>query len=98
MIEKQSEFAAITPPLVRTMKEETEMDELKLILSTKFMRGIVTKILRKAIFKKTGYEIDILINKIEVETHDGKISLHMDANAEVNSEDFMDIIKSNGLI
>ena len=74
------------------------MDELKLVLSTKFMRGIVTKILRKAIFKKTGYEIDIQINKIEVESHDGKISLHMDADAEINSEDFVDIIKSGELI
>ena len=74
------------------------MDELRLVLSTKFMRGIITKMLRKAIFKKTGYEIDIQINKIEVETYNGKINLHVDANAEVNSEDLVDIIKSNGLI
>lgn len=74
------------------------MDELKMILSTKFMRGIVTKMLRKAIFNKTGYEIDIQINKLQVETHDGKITLGVDAKAEINSEDFVDIIKSNGLV
>lgn len=74
------------------------MDELKLVLSTKFMRGIITKMIRKAIFKKTGYEIDIQINRIEFETYNGRINLHMDANAEVNSEDFVDIMKSNGLI
>ena len=74
------------------------MDELKLVLSTKFMRGIITKMIRKAIFKKTGYEIDIQINKIKVETYDDKICLHMDANAEINSEDFANIVKSSGLI
>lgn len=74
------------------------MDELKLALSTKFMKNIVTKILRKAILKKTGYEVDIQLNKVQLETHDGKVSLHMDIDAEVNSEDFMDILKSSGLI
>ena len=74
------------------------MDELKLVLSSKFMRGIVTKIIKKTVFKKTGYEIDIQINKIAVETNDGKVSLHMDADASVNSEDFVDIIKKAGLI
>lgn len=74
------------------------MDELKLVLSTRFMRGIITKMMRKAIFKKTGYEVDIQINRIEVDTHDGKIHLHMDADAEVNSEDLVNIMKSNGLI
>ena len=74
------------------------MDELKLALSTKFMKGIVTKIIKKAIFKKTGYEVDVQINKIVVNTNDGKVSLHMDAEASVNSEDFVDIIKKSGLM
>lgn len=74
------------------------MDELKLVLSTKFMRGIITKIIKKAIFKKTGYEIDIQINKIVAETNDGKVSLHMDVDASVNSEDFVDIVKRSSLI
>lgn len=74
------------------------MDELKLVLSTKFMKGLITKIIKKAILKKTGYEIDIQINKIAVETIDGKVTLHMDADASVNSEDFVGIVKDIGLI
>lgn len=74
------------------------MDELKLVLSTKFMKGLVTKIIRKAILKKTGYEIDIQINKIAAEMVDGKVTLHMDADASVNSEDFVDMVKDIGLI
>lgn len=74
------------------------MDELKLRLSTKFMRGIITKIISKAIYNKLGYRIDIELNKIEVETADGKIHLHADVNASINNEDFQSLIKSMDLI
>ena len=73
------------------------MDELKLKLSTKFMRGFIAKLVTKAIYKKVGYEIDIQLNEIEVETIDGKIHLHVSADAEVNNDEFVKIIKSIGL-
>lgn len=74
------------------------MDELKLILSTKFMRSIVTKIIAKAIFKKTGYDVNVQLNELKVETIDGKVRIHMDVDADVNKEDFVAIVKSSGLI
>lgn len=74
------------------------MDELKLVLSTRFMRTLVTKILAKAIYKKTGYRVDIQINKIEADTNDGKIRVHMDADVEMNGEDFKDALKTSGLL
>lgn len=73
------------------------MDELKLKLSTKFMRGFIAKLVTKAIYKKVGYEIDIQLNEIEVETIDGKIHLHVSADAEVNNDEFVKIIKGIGL-
>lgn len=74
------------------------MDELKLILGTKFMRGIVTKIIAKAIFKKTGYQVDIDLHEIKAEVIDGKVHLHMNVDAAINTDDLVNIIKSNGLI
>lgn len=74
------------------------MDELKLVLSTKFMRTIITKILAKAIYKKTGYRVDIQINEIKAETYDGKVRVHIDADAEIPSEDLKDALKSGGLL
>ena len=73
------------------------MAELKLKLSTKFMRGIVTKLISKAIYKKYGYDIDILLNEIEIKNEDGKVHLHMNVDVEVNNDDFKKIIKSIGL-
>lgn len=74
------------------------MDELKMVLHTRFMRNIVTKMMAKAIFKKTGYDVDIQLNKIEAETYDGKIHIRMDIDAELNSEDLVKILKSGDLI
>ena len=74
------------------------MDELKLAISTRFMRNIITKILAKAIYKKTGYRVDIQINKIEAENSNGKISIHMDVDAEMNSEDLLNALKTGGFL
>ena len=73
------------------------MDELKLRLSTKFMRSIVTKLISKAIFNKFGYKIDIQLNKIELENVDGKIYIHADVDAEIDNNEFMKILKGTGL-
>lgn len=73
------------------------MDELKLKLSTKFMRGIVANLVSKAIAKKVGYNIDILLNEIEVKNEEGKIHLHIDADAEVENGEFIKMLKSIGM-
>lgn len=73
------------------------MDELKMKLSTKFMRGIVAKLISKAIYKKLGYEIDIQINEIEIRTEDGKIHLYTSVEADMKNEDFKNAIKSIGM-
>lgn len=73
------------------------MDELKLKLSTRWMRGIVTSLISKAIRNKYGYNIDILLNEIELKTEDGKIRIHANVDAEMSNEEFMKIVKSVGL-
>lgn len=73
------------------------MDELKLRLSTKWMRGIVTSLVSKAIEKKYGYNIDILLNEIDIKNEDGKIKIHANVDAEVSNDEFVKIIKSIGL-
>lgn len=73
------------------------MDELKLKLTTNFMRGILAKIIAKAIQKKLGCNIDILVNQISVTAVDGKVHLHADVDAETTNENFMKVIKSIGL-
>lgn len=73
------------------------MDELKINFGTNFMRSMIAKIIRKLIKKKTGSEVDILINQIVVTGTDGKIHVHADIDAELTNQEFMKLIKSIGL-
>ena len=72
-----------------------EMDEL--ILSTRFMKGIVAKLLSKAISKKLGCDIGIKFNGLEARGEDGRIHIHADVDVEIDNNEFLKIIKSIGL-
>ena len=69
------------------------MDEMKVKLSTKWMKSIVTKLISKAIYKKSGYKIDIRVNEIELRTSEGRIQIHADVDAETDKEEFRRIIR-----
>ena len=73
------------------------MDVLKLKLSTKFMRSTIANLISKALYKKLGYNIDVLLNEIEVKNENGKIMLHVDVDAEVDNGEFIKILKSIGM-
>lgn len=73
------------------------MDEMKLKLSTKFMRGIVAKLISKVVSSKFGYDVDILINEIEFRCEEGKTKLHIDLDTELTNDEFKKIVKTIGL-
>ena len=73
------------------------MDELKIGLSTKLMRGIVSKLISKLVQKKLGYKVDIQLNGVEVEMKEEKVHLHLNVDADLDKADFIEIIKSVGL-
>ena len=60
------------------------MDEMKIKLSTKLMRGIVAKLISKAIYKNIGVKPDIHISEIGVEMKDGKLHFHINADGEID--------------
>ena len=70
------------------------MDEMKIRLSTKLMRGLIAKLLKKVICDKTGYAIDILLNQIAItHTENGKININVDMNAEIDEKEFLKITR-----
>lgn len=71
------------------------MDEMK--ITSVFTRGIVSKILRKVIRKKTGYEIDIQLNDVTTTIQNGKTHLHVDIDAELDKDELIKILKNVGL-
>ena len=73
------------------------MDEMKMRLSTKFMRNIVAKLIAKAIYKKTGYRVDIQLNELDISSIDGDTNISTNVEVKINSNEFMKIVKSIGL-
>lgn len=73
------------------------MDEMKVKLSTKFMRNIVAKLIARTIYKKYGYKVDIQLNDLDISVIDGETSVNTNVEIKLNSSEFMKLIKSVGL-
>ena len=70
------------------------MDELRVKLSTNFMKRMVSKLLSRAIFKKTGYKVNIQINDFDFWSIDGDTTIKANVEIKLNNEEFKKIIKS----
>lgn len=73
------------------------MDEMKVKLSTKFMRNMVSKLIAKFIYKKLGYKIDIQLNDLDISVIDGETSICTNVEIKLDSSEFTKIIKSIGI-
>ena len=72
------------------------MDEMKVKLSTKFMRGIVAKLISKVIQKKLGCKIDIQLNDLDISVIDGETRILTNVELKLESKEFMKIMKTIG--
>ena len=73
------------------------MDEMRVKLSTKFMRCVASKLISKLIYSKTGCKIDIQLNDLDIWSYDGDTTVKLNAEAKLKSDEFKKIIKSIGL-
>lgn len=73
------------------------MDEMKVKLSTKFMRNLVSKLIARSIYKKYGYKIDIQLNELDVSVIDGDTKISTNVEVKLDNKEFMKIVKSIGL-
>lgn len=73
------------------------MDEMKLNLSTKLMRGLVAKLIKKAIYNKFGCDVNIEIKYLSVGYTDGKANLQLDMDADIGKDELGKILNLSGL-
>jgi 2-hydroxy-3-keto-5-methylthiopentenyl-1-phosphate phosphatase len=71
------------------------MDEMKIV--SKFTRNMISKILKVMLKKKSGYNVDIQINDVNVTINEGKTHVHLDVDAELDKDELMKLIKNFGL-
>ena len=73
------------------------MDEMRVKLSTKFMRNIVSKLISKMIYKKCGYKIDIQLKDLDINVVNGETKINTNVEVRLDSNEFTKIIKNIGL-
>lgn len=73
------------------------MDEMRVKLSTKIMRGIVSKLISKLIYKKCGYKVNVQLNELDISVINGETSVNANVEVKLSSEEFMKLIKSVSL-
>lgn len=70
------------------------MDEMKLNLSTKIMRGLVASMVSKAIRKKLGYDIEIQLNELAATVVNGQAQLHISVDAKLDNNELKKILEA----
>ena len=94
MIGSVLRFALITASIMKTIvKKEGNMDEMKIKLQTGLMKGVVSKLITKAIFKKFGIKPDIELNGISLEKVGSKIHIHINADATIDESALLKITR-----
>lgn len=71
------------------------MDELK--ITSKIMTKIISKGITMVIKKKLGYNVDIQVHEIRATVNDGKAHVYLNAEGDVDINEFKKFTKSIGL-
>lgn len=71
------------------------MDEMK--IRSEFLKGIISKIIRKTIKRKTGYDIDFRLDDFKVVNSDEKARVFLSIEADISREQLVQIITKSGL-
>lgn len=70
------------------------MDEMKMKLTSKFMRGLVSKLLSNFVSTKLGYKIDIHFEELDINVIDGETDISANIKAHVDSPEFIKLVKA----
>ena len=67
-------------------------------IKSAFLTMIVSKVIKKAIKKKTGYDIDIQIKEFNINfDNDGNAMVHLEADGNLKKEELLNIMKGVGM-
>lgn len=71
------------------------MDEMK--IGSKLMKNLIAKLVKRAVKKKVGYEVDIQLNEMTAAVTDGTAHIHLSVDAEMGKDELTKILKTVGL-
>jgi hypothetical protein len=72
------------------------MDEMK--INSKFLTGIVSKIIDNLVKKKLGVDVAVQVNSVQAAMQEGNTHLHLDVDADLRKEDLERLLKKLGVL
>lgn len=74
------------------------MDELKMNLSTKWLKDIVTKLISKVISEKLGYKVRVELSEVHITTtENNELRLHLNGSAVMDMAELAKLAKAASL-
>lgn len=71
------------------------MDEMK--LESKFMTMIASKLAKKVVRDKLGYDVDIRLNRLRTTVMEDRMHVELNLDLELTKEELNKLLKSIGL-
>ena len=71
------------------------MDDMK--FESKFATGVASKLVKRGIANKFGYDVELCINHFRTTVIEGKTHVHLDLDAEMTQEELNKLLKRIGL-
>lgn len=62
-------------------------------IESKFMTNMVSKVIKRIIKKKLGYQVDIQLNALNVNIEGDTAHVHLDVDADMKTADLKDLMK-----
>lgn len=67
-------------------------------IGSKFVTSVISKVVKGLLKKKFEYDVDIQLNELNITFTDGKAHVHLNADAELNKDELMKILKNIGFV
>lgn len=67
-------------------------------IQSKFMTGLVSRIVKKVLRTKLGCEVDIQLNEFRTTVIDDKTHVHLDLDADLTKEELNKLLKTMALL
>lgn len=68
------------------------MSFLKLVMQAGPVKDFIAKYIKNLLYLKTGYHADLLLNEVMVKDENGKTTLHLNCDLNMNSTEFYELL------
>lgn len=66
----------------------------EIMIQTDFMKGILSKVINKVLKAKSGCDIAVQVNELNMDDKNKKVHVHLSADAEISMEEMEKLLKN----